>query len=288
MRLACGDHSFPLLDHEHVCELVSWLGFEGLDIGLMGNRSHIRPEVVREDVASWAGRITERLGSRGLVVADAFLIPWTDYRDMAPNHPDESERMRGRELFREMVDFASRIGSPGMTILPGMEYDGHEHRDSFKRAVHELSERCKIAADAGLELSIEPHVGSVVQYPADTLDLLEQTPGLKVTLDQTHYVRQDIDLGKTEALLPYTRHYHARCARPGRIQARMSDNTIDFEREVELLKTQGYDGYLAVEYVWTVWEHCNESDNLSETILLRDRLAAALQGQAWEPYAATI
>ncbi len=36
----------------------------------------------------------------------------------------------------------------------------------------------------------------------------------------------------------------------------------------------GYRGYVGIEYVWIDWEHCNEVDNLSETILLRDFLRA--------------
>ena len=32
----------------------------------------------------------------------------------------------------------------------------------------------------------------------------------------------------------------------------------------------GYRGWLGIEYVWIDWEHCNECDNLSETILFRD------------------
>jgi len=270
------------------CDLIAGLGFEGIDIGLMGNRSHVRPEVVREDIAGEAGRVAERVAGRGLAVADVFLIPWTDYRVMAPNHPDDGERERGRALFREMLEFTQRVGAPGITILPGMEFDGHDHGDSLERAVRELGERVVIAADAGLELSIEPHVGSVVENPAAALDLLQRAPGLKVSLDHTHFIRQDIPQEELDTLLPYTRHYHARCARPERIQARMVENTIDFERVVEQLRGQAYGGYLAVEYVWTDWEHCNECDNLSETILLRDRLRSALRGEAWEGFAATI
>lgn len=281
MRLACGDHSFPLLAHDQVCDLVAALGFEGIDVGLMGNRSHIRPEIVREDVVGWAGRVAERIESRGLAVADVFLIPWTDLHAMAPNHPDEAERLRGRELFVEMLEFARRLGAPGITLLPGIEFDGHEHADSLERAARELSERVALAADAGLALSIEPHVESVVERPADTLALVERVPGLTLALDHTHFVRQGIAQEETDALLPHTRHYHARCARPGRLQARMAENTIDFERVVGQLRERDYDGYLAVEYVWTEWERCNECDNLSETILLRDRLRAALAGEPW-------
>jgi sugar phosphate isomerase/epimerase len=288
VRLACGDHSFPLLEHDQVCDLVAALGFDGIDIAVMGNRSHIRPEVVRDDVAGWAGRIAERLERRGLAVADVFLIPWTDLEVMTPNHPDEAERLRSRELFVAMLELARRIGSPGITQLPGLEFEGHAHADSLGRAARELSARVALAADAGLALSIEPHVGSVAERPADTLELLERTPGLTLALDHTHYVRQGIAVEETDALLPYARHYHARCARPGRLQTRMADNTIDFERVVGGLREHGYDGYLAVEYVWTEWERCNECDNVSETVLLRDRLRAALAGEPWtyEPSAA--
>ena len=37
-----------------------------------------------------------------------------------------------------------------------------------------------------------------------------------------------------------------------------------------------YPGYVGVEYVWQPWEHCDEVDNVSETILLRDKLRAAM------------
>ena len=38
------------------------------------------------------------------------------------------------------------------------------------------------------------------------------------------------------------------------------------------MRQVGYSGYVGVEYVWIDWEHCNEVDNLSETILMRDLL----------------
>ena len=36
-------------------------------------------------------------------------------------------------------------------------------------------------------------------------------------------------------------------------------------------------GWIGVEYIWIDWEHCNESDNVSETIQLRDRLLRAAE-----------
>ena len=45
---------------------------------------------------------------------------------------------------------------------------------------------------------------------------------------------------------------------------------IDYKRVVDALDEAGYSGYIGLEYVWIDWEHCNECDNLSETILYRD------------------
>ncbi len=47
---------------------------------------------------------------------------------------------------------------------------------------------------------------------------------------------------------------------------------IDYGRVLDVMRRTGYSGYVGVEYVWIDWEHCNEVDNLSETILLRDFL----------------
>ena len=43
------------------------------------------------------------------------------------------------------------------------------------------------------------------------------------------------------------------------------------------MRASGYAGYLGIEYVWIDWEHCNEVDNLSETIRFRDYLSGVME-----------
>lgn len=52
----------------------------------------------------------------------------------------------------------------------------------------------------------------------------------------------------------------------------MKKNEIDFAPILKKMTEFRYPGWLGLEYVWVDWEHCNEVDNLSETILLRDHL----------------
>jgi len=97
-------------------------------------------------------------------------------------------------------------------------------------------------------------------------------PGLTLTLDYTHFTRAGLADGAVEPLLAHASHFHVRGARPGRLQAPFKDNVIDYARVLGRMRQVGHAGWLGVEYVWVDWEHCNECDNLSETILFRDFL----------------
>lgn len=282
MRLACADNTFRLLEPwESAVEVIRLLELDGVDVCLMGNRSHIRPEAVRDDIPAAAARIRAGLGSRRLAVSDLFVIPWTDFETLAPNHPDPAERSRSRALFEDMLELAILIGSPGMTTLPGVDWQGEGHADSFGRSVEELGWRVERARAAGVRLSIEPHLGSIAQAPGEAKRLCDETPGLELTLDYSHFVYQGYPQEAIEPLVPHARHFHARGAREGRMQSALRDSAIDFERMVDAMRATGYDGDIGLEYLWIDWEHLNDCDTVSETILLRDRLRAKLLGEQW-------
>src|SRR5438876_10118220 len=141
MRLSCGEHSFLLLSHEAALDLIAALGFEGVNVILWGDRSHVRPDEVRRDIAGWAGRLDERVRSRGLELADVVGIPSTDYRRLAVNHPDRSEREQSLAFFRDMLELTARLGEVGLTILPGIDWDGETHEESLARTGAELVAR---------------------------------------------------------------------------------------------------------------------------------------------------
>ena len=62
----------------------------------------------------------------------------------------------------------------------------------------------------------------------------------------------------------------------------MSENTIDFRRILGQLANLEYTGAFAVEYVWIEWKNCNQVDNVSETILLRDLLREIASETEWK------
>jgi sugar phosphate isomerase/epimerase len=282
IRLSCADNTFRLVQPwESAVEMIRLLEIEAVDVCLMGNRSHIRPEDVRDSIPAAAARITRGLSERQLAVSDLFCIPWTDFERYAPNHPDPGERERARALFADMLELAERIGAPGLTMLPGIDWPAESHEASFDRAAEELADRAAQARARGLRFSIEPHFGSIAQDPGEARRLCEEAEGLELTLDYSHFVYQGHPEEAIEPLVPHAGHLHARGAREKRMQAALKDSVIDFERMIDVALAAGYDGDIGLEYLWIDWEHLNECDTVSETILLRDRLRAKLEGRPW-------
>lgn len=289
MRLSCADNTFRLVQPwEHAIEIVRLLELPAVDVCLMGNRSHLRPEDVRDDIPAAAARITAGLAARSLACSDVFCIPWTDFERYAPNHPEPAERERAWALFGDVLELAARIESPGLTMLPGIDWPGERHEDSLARSVEELGRRAERARARGVRFSIEPHLGSVVQDPHDAKRLCEEAPGVELTLDYSHFVYQGYSEDEIEPLVPDARHFHARGAAPRRMQTALHENAVDFERLVRTAQEAGFDGDIGLEYLWIDWEGLNTCDTVSETILLRDRLLAAIDGRPWSYPESTI
>jgi sugar phosphate isomerase/epimerase len=268
--------------------VIQILELDRVDVCLMGNRSHLRPEHIRDDIPACATRIQSGLQDTGLELSDLFCIPWTDFETFAPNHPDKTERDRAWSLFVDMLELAERVRAPGLTMLPGIAWPGDNFEASFDRAVEELSRRAVEAHKRGLRFSVEPHAGSIAEDPTNAARLCDTVQRLELTLDYSHFVFQGYSEQEIEPLITHTRHLHARGAAHGRMQAPLSENTIDFERMVDALVEAGYQGDIGLEYLWIEWADLNRCDTLSETILLRDRLRARLAGESWTLPVSTI
>ena len=193
-----------------------------------------------------------------------------DFVPCAINHPQEARRRKARDWFLKTLEYAAECGCAHVTTLPGVYNEGESRADSFNRAVDELNWRVAKAGEHGIVFGVEAHVGSLAPRPKSVLRLVHAVPGLTLTLDYTHFTKAGLPDSDVEPLMAYASHFHARGARRGRIQTSFDHNVIDYRRVVDVMKATGYPGWLGVEYVWIDWEHCNECDNVSETIRFRD------------------
>lgn len=280
LKLSCADFSLPLLSHDFALKVIALLGCRGVDLGLFAGRSHLRPEKELSHPGKNGATLYRRLEREGLVAADIFLQLHESFVDFALNHPEAARRKFARQQFLRTLDYAAAAGSKHVTILPGVVFKSESREKSLARAAEELSWRVEQAAAMKLTAAIEPHLGSIADTPRCALQLASLVPGLGFTLDYAHFTRAGIPDSRIEPLASRATHFHARSARKGRLQCSLKENTINFTGALKALNRHHFNGWIALEFVWIDWQHCNDVDVLSETIQLQRHLIAAARTMA--------
>jgi sugar phosphate isomerase/epimerase len=274
VKLSCAAYSWPTLSASTVFTIVSELGFGGIDLAIFGNDSHVTMSSVMEAPEAAAGEMRRLADAHGLVVADVFLIPSNDLAELSPNHPDPAVRAASVDIFLRTLAFASALGAPGVTILPGVRHFGEPVDEAISRASEALAMRAELAAERDLELSVEGHFGSCVERPDSFLDLLDRTPNLWATLDPSHFAFTGSSAEDLRPLLPRSRHIQVRPCGTGLMQGRLVDNEFDYASFVAGMKDCHYDRFVATEFVWMEKWSCDRVDNTCETARLKDYLIA--------------
>jgi sugar phosphate isomerase/epimerase len=269
-RVSCSEYSFLSVPGQHErIGIVKLLGFELVDLALfLPDGSDLVA-----DPGGTAESLRGSLDVHGLASDDLFLSIGATVEEIAPNQRDAVLRERGRREFSAAARIASEVGIPGLTILPGVSW-AEDEATSWSVCVEELGWRIDEAAPLGVEVRIEPHAGSIVALPELARRLCAELPGLRLTLDASHFEVQAVTLDRVLELAPLAGHVHVRAAKPGAIQIRWRDNETDFAAVVDALRTAGYGGAYCIEYVPMQKWRCDELDVVTEALATREALLA--------------
>jgi sugar phosphate isomerase/epimerase len=251
------------------------MGFKSVDISgfHQRGRASVEPEDVTRDPKGEAARMRALLDKYQLHCGDFFPQFGTSPDHHSLNDPDPAIRAKNHELVRGCAQFCAELGIPGMTILPGVDHPAHKHEDNLAISGENLRRATEIAAEYGVEVRFEPHMGSVAPTPELAIRLVtEFAPNIRLTLDYSHFVLQYIALDRIHACIPYTGHVHIRPARPGKLQSPWRENTIPWGDIIARLRAVNYQGVLSLEYVCADWFDINQCDTLYETWQTKEAL----------------
>lgn len=272
IEFSCANYSFPLLSRRQALQLLHVLEFNWVDIGLFERDPAFLPSALIEAPVTFTQTVQEDLRANGLHPSDIFLQIGKSPAEASANDPDPTVRAQNREVFLRALEFCVTLGGGHLTGLPGVSH-GHKEKD-FALAAEEAAWRVAQCREAEVVYAVEAHIGSICANTALTLRLLSSVEGLTLTLDYGHFICQGEESAAVHSLLPFASHLHVRGGARGRLQTGVTENAIDFAGMMEGLHALNYEGKIALEYVWIDWEGCNRADNISETILLRERLRA--------------
>lgn len=263
MELSLTSWSLPACSLEEAAGIAKVLGIGALDLGYF-----FGPALDKAALLAEPERVAERVLGLGVDVPNLYHLFGDSLSDR--NLADRRNIERNLADFRQVVRFCAAASIPTVFVLPGVVNAGQNRRDAFAQSAESLARLLPIAEAAGVTLTIEPHVHSYLESPALVLDLLDQVPGLKLTLDYAHFTclgwRQD----EIDVLAPHAAHVHLRQSKIGELQTKLDKGTINIAAELGTLRTAGYDGRLSIEYTFQDYMNSLYDDILTETIRMRD------------------
>lgn len=267
MRLSVTSWSFPACTLGEAWAVSRALGIGHIDIGLLHGPA-LDGAALRRDPEAAA----EALRGLGLSVSNLYWLFGASPHENAMS--DAAALDRNTDEFARVLRFARAVGAPSVFLLPGMSRPGMSRRALLDASAAAFRALLPMAARAGVTLTVEPHVGGILSDPAETLAFLDEVPGLKLTLDYAHFVCMGYTQSQVDPLAEHAGHIHLRQARPGALQAKWGEGTIDFAALIEHLRGLGYEGYLSIEYVHQSYMNTLFDDVLTETIRMRDLVRA--------------
>ncbi len=257
IEFSCHTWTFNDLTLPEALGTVARLGFRYADIGLAAAKAIVNPRRTAQEIRNDLLFYT-------LKASDLYL--------MLPRISLEDAERRQREIdtFKLLLPLAVEIGTPGISLSPGLI---SSDEGAFERSAAALREMVEAGKAAGLRVSIEPHVDSMAQTPERALKLIEAVPGLEITLDWAQLTYQNSPQASILSLLPHTRHIQMRQASRGHLQMPFDKGKIDLPRVMDDLKAQGYEGVIGVEIVNTAGRYGITAVNaVRESVRLRDTL----------------
>lgn len=261
IEFSCHTWAFTDLTLPEALGTIARSGFRYVDIG---SGPALNVSRAAEHPKQAAAEIVEDLHAFNLKLSDCYLLlPRISLAD-------EERREKDLALFTALMPFAVALGTPGITLSAGLF---QADAGAEGRTISALQQMLEVAHGAGLALSIEPHLDSMVATPEQALAMVAAVSGLKLTLDWAQMACQGVRAAEIRPLLPYVRHVHVRQAAKNHLQTPFERGTIDLEQVLRELMAAQYDGVICVEYMMTQnWHGMVLVDNLTEAARLRNAL----------------
>ena len=263
MQLSVTSWSFPACSLQEAWGIACAIGVDHMDLGLLHG-----PALDRVAILAAPEETAEAVKQSGIQVSNIYWLFGDTPHERAVSDPSVHET--NMVDLKSVLRFARALSSPTLFILPGVSHPKQSLEQSLEISAAALRNMVRLADDHGVALTIEPHVGGLLDSPQRTLDLIECVPGLKLTLDYAHFACAGYTQSQIDPLAEHAAHIHLRQARPGALQAKWGEGTLDFGAMVHTLRSVGYDGFLSLEYVHQSYMNTLYDDVLTETILMRD------------------
>jgi sugar phosphate isomerase/epimerase len=231
--LGCSTLGFRLDPLDIALSEIATQGFHLVDIAMYPSYCpHFNPLTA---TAAETSALQAKLDERDLRVAtlnasDGLLGIW-------------EQREQALAYARASLQLAQRLGAYGVTMQSGVEPEPGQWLEVARIVAPDLQALGDVAADLGLELTLELHKTLLMATGQQAIDLmaLVDHPAVGVALDPSHatYAGENVSLIARE-LGELVKHVHLRDGRGKDIMVVPGDGTVDFSVLAKTLQEIGY------------------------------------------------
>ncbi len=272
--IACTTHSFGIVPLAAAFRIIRTLDIEYADLIAATYPQQLDPYALVAGPEREAERIGNLAADAGVRLSGCFV----GFKErLSSANPEQRRRLP--ELFGAIGRFARRCGIAHVQTGFGPPDPALSADEQFAVVAENVRTAQEAVRAEGAELLVEAQRGGAIKSPDDTWRLLRAVPGLRLNHDPGQFECIGYGQETYEPLYAHTSHIHMRQARPGALQEKLEQGTIDFRRVVRGLQATGFDGVYATEYVhFARSADCASVDVVTETVkmrdLIRDELAA--------------
>lgn len=263
MKLTLTSWSFPACSLKEVVGISKVLGINALDLGYF-----YTPALDKAAILQQPEKEAEKVLALNIKIPCLYHLFGNSLADR--NLADSTHRKSNIADFQKIVCFCKLANIDVIFVLPGIVNPKQNRQQALEQSIESLKPMLAIAKEHGIILTIEPHVHSYLESPSITQELLEKVPGLKLTLDYSHFVCLGYRQEEIDPLVKSAAHIHLRQGKSGFLQVKKDAGTINIEAQFGTLANANYQGYIALEYAHQDYMEMLYEDVLTETITLRD------------------
>ena len=271
MKLGYSTWGMPTVPIDTAIHHIAQLGYDGIELTII---PRFTTELSTLDAAE-RKRIADMLKQHNLalpaIAAHSSLLK-TD----AAAHERNMWRLKGG------VDLAVELAQgdelPAVNTTPGGKPEQWETLKNF--LAERVGELVDYAAERGVTIAMEPHIGAIIDTPAKVLELLESvnSPYLKVNFDISHFDIVGMSTEETvSALAAVSAHTHVKDQRgiaPDFEFLIPGEGTFDYVGYLKAMQAHGYDGFITAEVSFMVQARENY-DPLAAATLSYETLSRA-------------
>ncbi len=263
MKLSVASWSFHGLTFDEATGLAKVLGLDGIDVGYFGHpaldkvKLLTEPEVYGREIAA----------ASPIPISNLFHLFGDSLHERNLALPPDPQNLTD---LKAALAFAKAAGTPSIFKQPGMINPGQSRAQALAASAESLRPMVAVGQEAGIAVLVEPHVQGILETPELTEELLAKVPGLGIVLDPSHFAVFGHSQTAVEALAGHAGHVHLRQAKPGQLQAKMDEGTLNFSSFFGALRAANYDGWCSIEYEHDSFMNSLFDDVLTETVKMRD------------------